>query len=91
MHGGRAFVSYTCLGGRADFGLLINGALVDGETATQGFVQATTISNVDMGVFTHLSESKYAGYTRFSMVFKNSNSTVGTTANATCQIFVAER
>lgn len=100
MTGGRALVLFTCpVRAQATFstpiGLLINGALVDGQHvgsgAAYGGLNSTNI-DMDMGGYVHLTESTYSGSTSFAVVFKSSGgtATLNPSTTAACQFTVIQ-
>lgn len=88
MNGGRADMRFYCSiassssGGPCHTGFLVNGGLIDGETASLGFGHAVAQDNGNQKAgsagggdgWAHVTESTYTGSTTFAPIFKSGSS-----------------
>lgn len=99
--GGRALIGFSCpatndtAGQSTHAGVLVNGALIDGESSTYGFAQMDPEggnSRDSMLSFTHLTQSTYTGATSFALIFRVSASTgrLRMWFGTACQFWVQE-
>lgn len=101
--GGRLLMSFGCdlnqnSGGgyRAYGGFLVNGAYIDGETSSVGFVSAFpsgTVVNEISNQWSHLTESTYSGSVSIVPIYKTQaggTASVNYNSDRVCQMVVTE-